>query len=296
MLRPGLNRALLAVEEAPLAALARAADRVLVGRPLRRDGRGRLRPRVGTSGEFHDFRDYAPGDDVRNVDWRASGRSRNVQLRRFQDEMVSEWFICLDRSASMRSADGAKWRLSIQLAAAFSILLLRRNDRVGLIAFSDRLDLAVPAGLGHKHKARLMSALAECAPRQTGGDSSLALCAGRIGGGRSLVVLSDFLKPDMMRGGLDRLLGLKGAVHALQILDADDTLAGFNGPGLVEDVESGKRVAVEGGSEPAIRARRRLDALTRNLEAYCRRNGVGFTSCGSGQTWRSVLTRHLSGG
>ena len=135
MLEARVKQALLAIGDTELSGLARAADHILAGRPIFRAGPIRVRFQAGHGMDFLDFQQYTPGDDVRAVDWRASARSRHYQIRRYREESSSEWFVCLDRSASMAAGDGSKWVLAVQLAAAFLYLLLRKTDRVGLLVF-----------------------------------------------------------------------------------------------------------------------------------------------------------------
>ncbi len=295
MLEARVKQALFAIGDAELADLARAADRILAGRPIFREGPIRVRYQAGHGMDFLDFQQYTPGGDVRAVDWRASARSRHYQIRRYREESSSEWFVCLDRSASMAVGDGSKWVFAVQLAAAFLYLLLRKTDRVGLLAFSDRVDLFCPPGRGRAQYARAVSLLARCQPQTYGGESRLDACAGRLGRHRSVVVISDFLKPDFMRSGLDRILGLNGEVHAMQVLSPDECAIDSDGLSLIEDIESGDRLAVEAGSGLSAAATGRLDLLRQELTDYCRRNGVSFTSCEAGQPWKSVMIEHLSG-
>lgn len=295
MLEATVKQALLALGGTELSGLARAADHILAGRPIFREGPIKIRFQAGHGMDFLDFQQYTPGGDVRAVDWRASARSRHYQIRRYREESSSEWFVCLDRSASMAAGDGSKWVLAVQLAAAFLYLLLRKTDRVGLLAFSEGVDLFCPSGRGRSQYARAVSVLARCQPQLYGGESRLDACAGRLGRRRSVVVISDFLKPDFMRSGLDRILALEGAMHAVQVLSPDECTVDFDGAGLIEDIESGARLTVEAGAGLSEAVAHRLDMLRHDLAGYCRRNGVPFTSCEAGQPWKSVMIEHLSG-
>jgi len=295
MLESRVKEALLAIGDAELSGLVRAADQIMAGRPIFREGSERFRFQAGHGMDFLDFQQYTPGGDVRTVDWRASARSRHYQIRRYHEESSSEWLVCLDRSASMGAIDGSKWILAVQLAAAFLYLLLCKTDRAGLMAFSDEVDLYCPPGRGRAQYSRVVSALLQCQPRPNGGKSNLEACAGRLRRNHSVVIISDFLRPDFMRGGLGRILRLKGEAHAVQVLSTDEYAVDFEGVRAVRDVESGDCMSID--THPGLfdTVTRRLDLLKRDLSGYCRGNGVSFTSCDAGQAWKTVMIEHLSG-
>jgi uncharacterized protein (DUF58 family) len=284
----------LAPDEAELARLGRVADRVLASRAFFVPGTRSASRRAGTGHEFLGLRDYAPGDDPRRVDWRASARTERLQVRETLDERAGAWLVLVDTSASMAVRDGEKWRLAFQLAAAWSYLLLRAGHRVALAAASDRLDLVQRPGRGRRHYLRLLRALADTRPRPRGGGSELATGLRALPRGAGVTLVSDFLAPDAMARTLDGVLAASGAVQALQVLAPEECALGAvrDGGARVVDVESGAtRVVAAGGAE---RATARLAALRESLAAHCARRGIPLTSAHSDERWRDVLVRHLA--
>src|SRR6187551_1528268 len=93
-------------------------------------------PFRGFSIEFAEHRQYAPGDDLRYVDWKVFGRSDKVYLKQYEDETNLQCYLVLDQSESMtyRSRDSALSKLdyAASLAAALGWLVLRQQDAVGL--------------------------------------------------------------------------------------------------------------------------------------------------------------------
>ncbi len=242
--------------------------------------------------EFLDHQRYSAGSDARAIDWRASARSRHCLVRRHHDESASEWYVCLDRSASMGVAGGAKWLLALQLSAACLYLLLGKAQRAGLLAFSGEIDAHCPPGRGRAQYARTLALLRDLEPRARGGASRLAACAGPTGARRSALVISDFLVPDAMRAGLDSILAFGGQVRALQVLSTDECAPRLDGPTVVQDVESGARRAVSAAAGQA--AARRLEGLQDVLRDHCRRRGIALTQCRGGQAWQAVVLKHLA--
>lgn len=283
--------------ESELARVARLADRLLLGEPLHA-GEGTLRSRrSGPGPDFLDLQPYAPGDDARGVDWRASARRGRPLVRRRHDASSSEWHVCLDASASMGPADGDKWTLALQLSAALVYLLLDRSHRVGLLQFSAAVDAVCPPGRGRPQYRRAARLLARARPAGAGGGSHLAACAAALRPRRSVVVVSDFLTPDGMRAGLDRLARLGGEVHALQVTAAEDVAAPADTEvDLLEDVETGARVRYVAQGPTPDTARAALARQRAALAAHCRRRRVAFTSVESGAGWREVLLGHLGAG
>ncbi len=92
---------------------------------------------MGASVEFSDFRQYAPGDDPRRVDWNAYARFEKLFLKLFLDEQETTLRVLIDASASMRYGEPDKWGQAQKLAAALAYLALSRYDRVMLVNLSN---------------------------------------------------------------------------------------------------------------------------------------------------------------
>ena len=99
---------------------------------------GRRSRRAARSPEFSDFRAYVPGDDYRQIDWRAFARLERLILRLFVGEEEACLNIVLDSSASMGLGEPPKWAGVCKLAAAIAVMGLSRMDRVQVGLFSGR--------------------------------------------------------------------------------------------------------------------------------------------------------------
>lgn len=311
-----LKGALLGVDEAELSRLVRAADRLLLGTPDRPHGTSPRRLRSGRGLEFLELRAHQAGDDPRDIDWRATARSRQPLVRRYQDEAFATVLLCLDCSSSMAVSDpapdargrasaadepGSKWQLAVQLTVALAYLLLNAGNRVGVVGFSSGIDLVCPPARGRTAFARLLASLAQARPRPEGAASRLEACDRFVARGVEAVVLSDFLAPDFMRSGLEQLRKRGGRVQALQILSASE-LALADGsapeggrPVLLRDAESGERRSLRLTPEARRAAEQQLSDLGQRLVHFCRESGVPLTRCHSGSSWREVMLAHLRG-
>ena len=147
--------------------------------------------------EFAEVREYTPGDDVRSIDWNVTARSGTPYVKKFNEERELTLMIACDVSASQRfgSFDKFKQEAAAELAALFAFSALKNGDKVGLLLFSDQIELFVPPKKGKKHILRLIRELVAFEPRGTGTDISLALTtlSKVIKRQGILIFISDFL-------------------------------------------------------------------------------------------------------
>jgi uncharacterized protein (DUF58 family) len=116
-------------------------------------------PRQGVSLDFAQHRDYAPGDDLRHLDWRAYAKSDRYVIKQYEEETNLRAYIVLDRSQSMNYQGGGSTSKGIygaRLAAALSWTLLQQGEAVGLVTFGAELDHYLPAYSRRDHFWRLV--------------------------------------------------------------------------------------------------------------------------------------------
>jgi uncharacterized protein (DUF58 family) len=291
-----LNHYLDELREADLACLARVADPLLAGRPLLGNGHRPHRLRAGQGHEFLDHQEYVPGDDLRNLDWRATARSRHPQLRRYRDEQTADWQLCLDCSASMTLPGPEKWRLAVQLTAALGYLLLHLGHRVSLFGFHRDCRLLLPPGRGRQHYARLARRLRDLAPLPEGGASELQACASHLGERNPVMVISDLLVGEDLQPALRRIIGGERNLHLLHIIAAGDCIAPAHEGALeLRDIETGARRTLPAGAAASAQAQEAFRDWRAQLLRYCASHAIRYTACPGEQTWKTVLMQHLKG-
>lgn len=288
-----LNTTLSALSEVKLAALARAANRLMTRDARHMRGSTCHKTRTGSSHEFIDFKNYMAGDDRRRIDWRASARTHHTQVRRYHDDAANHWLICLDRSASMGLWNQTKWRLALQLAAAWSYLALHSGNSVGLLTFSQQVDGLCPLGRGRPQYNHILQWLNRSEVRSYGGGSNLITSCSQIKAHCSIVVLSDFLSPDTMQHALERFCGLSAGLHVLQILSPQECLLPPDASVSLRDIESGQTLDNIGSDSASAAARTTLQQLQQELVAYCRRREITMSHCLSDEAYLDVLSRHF---
>jgi uncharacterized protein (DUF58 family) len=287
-----LSRATLPGEP-ELQAFAGAVAQLLIERQPRVPGSRAVTRRAGVGLQHLDHRDYAPGDEVRHIDWRQTARQRRPIVRRFESEAVSDWTLLLDASSSMAAHGGAKWRSAACIAAAMSYALLQLGHRVGLVVFGERVLAECPRGRGQHHYAAIARLLAALQPRQAGERSELGICARHVHGAASVFTISDFLVEGEMCRDLGALLQRCTALHAVQVSDIAETRLGVAGDFELVDVETAARLPAQAGESANALAAGERTAMTARLRGFCARSGVAFTDWDITQPWQHTLLRHL---
>jgi len=292
-----------ALNEAQLSHLTRVAERLINSRHLLAPGNRPDRLRSGFGIEFLDHRDFTPGDDLRDIDWRTTARSRNPQIRRYCNEASADWFVILDCSASMAIGDAKKWALALQCTAAIAYLLLQLDNRVSILIFSDKIDQMVPLGRGYTHYAGILQTLRQIKPAKSGGasnshtsnlhSSNLHSCVSRVKRNSPVFVISDFLTADNMRVGLNALSLRSDRLHALQILSEQDTFIPSQTTARFKDVETGQTVTVELTDTERKHYHTALNSFQKNLSGLCRKQRIHFSTHMDNEHWKSVLAAHL---
>jgi uncharacterized protein (DUF58 family) len=118
--------------------------------------------RIGTSGEFYGIREYFPGDDFKNINWRVFGKTRKLMVNQFEREDISDLMLVLD--AREISGTGTILRnplnYSCRAAASLTSFFLRSRNRVGLTIYGETVNV-IPPDTGERHLYRILTALAE---------------------------------------------------------------------------------------------------------------------------------------
>ena len=127
--------------------------------------------------EFAEVRQYIAGDDIRSIDWNVSARTGNTYVKKFNEERELSVIIACDVSASQYfgSKGNLKAEAAIELASVFAFSAIKNNDKVGLLLFSDKVELYIPPRKGKRHVLRIIRELLAFEPKSKKTDISLAL-------------------------------------------------------------------------------------------------------------------------
>ena len=151
----------------------------------------------GRGMEFDEVRQYHPGDDVRSIDWNVTARTGEPYVKSYIEERELTVMLAVDVSGSgdFGTRNRFKRELAGELAAVMSFAATTNNDKVGLLLFTDRVELLVPPRKGRSHVLRMVRDLLVFQPVSSGTDIRLALdMVHQMLKRRSIVFLvSDFL-------------------------------------------------------------------------------------------------------
>ena len=204
--------------------------------------------------EFAEVREYQPGDDIRTIDWNVTARMGRPYVKRYIEERELTVLLVVDVSASegFSTARQTKQEIAAEIGALLAFSAIRSNDKVGLIAFSDRIERFVPPKKGVQHVLRVVRELLYVQPAGTGTNIAEAIdFLNRITKRRSIV----FLMSDFLAGGYDRALKIAAQRHeviALTLTDPRELELPAVGMLYLEDAETGERLLID-SSDPAVR-------------------------------------------
>lgn len=153
--------------------------------------------------DFDEVQPYSPGDDVRFLDWNVSARTGDLYIKKFVEERELTVLIAVDASASMRfgSRERTKAEIVAELTAILAFSAIRNNDRVGLVIFSDEVQLYIPPKKGRKHIQRIIREIlvSNWEGRATNLNAALHFIANVSRRKAVVFVLSDFVANDWER-------------------------------------------------------------------------------------------------
>lgn len=201
----------------------------------------------GRGMNFEDVRQYQPGDEVRSIDWNVTAKFGEVHgdafVKKFTEERELTVMLVVDVSASgdFGSVELSKRELAAEVACLFAFSAIRNNDKVGLILFSDHVELFIAPKKGRVHTLRLIREILYFEPKGRGTAPGDALdYLNRVLHRRSVVFLiSDFQAPDF-----SRQLSVTSRRHdliAIPIVDPREEELPDMGVVTLEDAETGEQ-------------------------------------------------------
>ena len=193
--------------------------------------------------EFDEVREYTQDDDVRDIDWNVTARMGSPYIKKYVEERELTVLFLVDVSASgaFGSSEKSKRRTAAELAALLAFSAGKNGDKVGLMMFSDKIELYVPPRSGSRHTLRLIREMLAFEPASAGTDIDLALkeCAKLMKKRGIVFLLSDLIAEKSFESSL-KLLNRRHDVVALQISDPVEQSWPTARPVVIEDAESGK--------------------------------------------------------
>jgi len=231
---------------------------------------------------FSEVRQYQFGDDVRAIDWNVTARYNEPFVKVFEEERELTLMLVVDVSGSEAFGTRSQFKREIltEIAATLAFSALQNNDKVGLVLFSDQIELFIPPKKGRSHILRIIRELLEFTPSSLKTDLSSALeFLSSVLKKKAIV----FLLSDFMNSGYEKTLRIAAKKHDLtgiRVYDPmEQTLPNLGMVPMV-DAETGKLKWVNTFSKQIRRkySTHYAQRVSEFVEIF-KKNGAGHLSC-----------------
>lgn len=242
---------------------------------------------------FSEVRQYQFGDDVRAIDWNVTARYNEPYIKVFEEERELTMMLMVDVSGSESFGTQTQFKKDIitEIAATMAFSATQNNDKIGLILFSDQVELYVPPKKGKSHVLRIIRELIEFTPKSTKTDIAQALkFLSGVMKRRAIV----FLMSDFLTGDYEHTLKIAGKKHditGVRVYDIREEKMPDIGMVNMTDAETGETMLVNTGSK---QVRLHYEKYYQDKVKYFKDT---FSRCGSGtvstRTDESYVTKLL---
>ena len=201
----------------------------------------------GNGMEFSDIRRYAPGDDVKKIDWKVTAKQRKAYVKEFVEERELSVFLLVDISASNRFKE--KLELITELVGSLAFSANKNGDRVGALFFSNQIERVIPLKKGKKHTLSIIENLLTINPKGDKTDIAMTLrYFGKVFKRRSVIFLiSDFLDDNYEKEL--KILSQRHEIIPVRIGDKKYESLPIGAIFTLEDAETGEQIVVENYKE-----------------------------------------------
>jgi len=256
-------------------------------------------PFHGFSIEFAEHREYAPGDDLRYLDWKVFGRTDKYYLKQFEEETNLVCYLLLDISESMRyqgpDAPMSKFEYAQSAAAALAYLVLHQQDSVGMATFDNEIRALVRAGSNPSHIKQLIHVMERASTeKKTATGPIFHDLSERLKKRGIVIVLSDlFDDVDSMMAGLKHLRHRRHEVILMHVLDPAEIDFRFQRTTLFKGMEELPEVLVE----PRALRKAYLEEFgrfVRRVKKGCRMHRIDYVPMRTDQPMEVALSSYLA--
>ncbi|MDQ7959486.1 DUF58 domain-containing protein [Flavobacterium lindanitolerans] len=201
---------------------------------------------------FSEVRQYQFGDDVRAIDWNVTARYNEPYIKVFEEERELTMMLMVDVSGSesFGTQNGFKKDIVTEIAATMAFSATQNNDKIGLILFSDEIELYIPPKKGRSHVLRIIRELIEFKPKshKTNLSQALRFLSGVMKKKAIVFVISDFMTDDNYEHTL-KIAGKKHDLTGIRVYDAREEKMPNIGMVNMLDAETGETLLVNTSSK-----------------------------------------------
>lgn len=260
----------------------------------------------GQGMDLEEVREYAPGDDSRDIDWNVTAKMDKPFVKKYREERELTIMLCVDLSASgnFGSTNQSKREIAAELASVLAFSATRNNDKVGLLLFTNKIEKVILPKKGRQHVLRVIREVLFFEPLNSGTNIVLALnTLNKIMRRKAvLFLLSDFLTEDSLswirpsittNGDLFKTVTLTNKRHDLICVEISDPREfEFPNVGIInlEDAESGETIEVDTGNSEYRRLYKQQNQRRRaSLKRGFRQSGVDHLSVSTDRPYVTAL-------
>jgi len=257
-------------------------------------GERRSRKR-GVSTDFADYRNYAPGDDLRFIDWNIYGRLERLFLKLFLEEEDLHIYLLLDVSESMKFGKPPKLFYAQRAAAALAYIGLVGLDRVGIALFDSALRAIFPPARGRRQLRRMLEFIRTA--ETSGGETDLAASAkaftARFPHKGIAIFLSDFFDRAGYETALRYLLARDLDIYAIQILAPEEIRPELTGDLRLVDCEDADVAEVTVSAPLLKRYKENLQDFIGGIKDYCTQRGINHVFASTELPFEQLILNYL---
>ena len=233
--------------------------------------------KTGSGIEFADHRDYAPGDDIRYLDWHAFQRFDRLLIRLYEEEEDLSIYFILDTSSSMGFGEGQKLRQAKRLAAALAYVGLANLDRIAIVTATDEISGRMPTTRGKARIFRIFRFLSNVkAEGETDlGEAMKTFVAQHKRKGLA-VLLSDLYDPEGFERGINVLRFNRFEPYVIHLVDPRDGRPDVRGDVRVYDCETGAEREVTVTAKVLEKYQHAYDGYLDEVQRFCTTRQVSY--------------------
>ena len=244
--------------------------------------------------EFAEVREYGIGDDVRFIDWNVTARTGKPYIKTFDEERELTVMLLVDASGSglFASRGTLKEELAAEVSAVLAFSAIKNNDRVGLIIFTDRIEIYIPPQKGKKHVLRVIREILYFKPQ--GKRTNITMAIEHLNNilKRKAII---FLISDFMDSGFESSSSVTARKHdliAIKIMDEREEVLTDSGVIALEDAETGEVCYVDTSSR-SLRKKywMYMQQRKRDLSEFFNRSGIDQILLMTGKPYEDELIR-----
>ena len=221
----------------------------------------------GKGMEFEEVREYQAGDEIRSIDWNVTARMGAPYIKKFVEERELTVMLILDMSPSsfFGTRNQQKMQLAAQICSVLALAAIKNNDKVGFIAFTEKIEKFIPARKGLRHVLRIISEALYFKPSGKGTDINVALEYLNKVTTRKTVT---FIISDFYAANFKKMLAVSNKRHdivAITVTDPREMELADAGIVKLEDAESGQTFIID-TSDLSVRKKYAQDAYKRTKD------------------------------